>query len=295
MIKYISLFIFLFLAVCGKSQVIILGGGNKHKKVKDPEASIGTIYYDFIYISGTTHPELMKKETMVLTFGNMYSEFYSQTYKKSDSLSNVAIMNQLTVQQGATSLSFTVPPVEGSREKFLVDLKNRTVLEDRRFMQKNYLIAAKNNNVEWNIEDSTKIVGSYICQKAIGISRGRQYIAWFTTDLPYSYGPRRLFGLPGLILEAYDVTNRITYRFKSVEMNNSIQLGIPEESIICTDKEYEDMVQATKNNPNALPKSSTITISDLNSQQTNTTTKSQASKAAVIRNSINFPIDIVNN
>lgn len=56
----------------------------------------------------------------------------------------------------------------------------------------------------WTMLDSTKQILGYTCQKAECNFRGRQYIAWFTTDIPVSDGPWKLNGLPGLIMEAYD-------------------------------------------------------------------------------------------
>lgn len=57
---------------------------------------------------------------------------------------------------------------------------------------------------KWMMEDSTKQVLGYTCQKAECDFRGRHYVAWFTPDIPISDGPWKFNGLPGLILEVYD-------------------------------------------------------------------------------------------
>ena len=56
----------------------------------------------------------------------------------------------------------------------------------------------------WSITDSTKTVLGYACQQATCYFRGRQWTAWFTTDVPVSDGPWKFGGLPGLIMEVYD-------------------------------------------------------------------------------------------
>jgi GLPGLI family protein len=62
-------------------------------------------------------------------------------------------------------------------------------------------VKEKLNGFEWQLIDSTKKVLGYDCRKAITKYRGRDYIAWFTTDLPFKAGPWKFNGLPGVILE----------------------------------------------------------------------------------------------
>ena len=61
------------------------------------------------------------------------------------------------------------------------------------------------NAQDWQLEDSTKTVMNYNCIKASCHFRGREWTAWFTPDIPISNGPWKLGGLPGLIMEAYDL------------------------------------------------------------------------------------------
>ena len=56
----------------------------------------------------------------------------------------------------------------------------------------------------WQLTDSTKELLGYTCQKAECNFRGRHWTAWFSPDIPFSDGPWKFGGLPGLILEAYD-------------------------------------------------------------------------------------------
>ncbi|WP_329905226.1 GLPGLI family protein [Porphyromonas pogonae] len=67
-----------------------------------------------------------------------------------------------------------------------------------------YLYEDKLNDQKWHIEDSTKSILNYECQKATCTYRGRQWTAWFAPEIPIGNGPWLLGGLPGLIMEAYD-------------------------------------------------------------------------------------------
>ena len=57
---------------------------------------------------------------------------------------------------------------------------------------------------DWQLLDGDSIVCGYPCHKATTIFRGRIWTVWYTLDLPYSDGPWKFCGLPGLVLYAYD-------------------------------------------------------------------------------------------
>jgi GLPGLI family protein len=78
-------------------------------------------------------------------------------------------------------------------------------------------VAEKKYQFKWILQNETKKIGKFTCNKATAQFRGRDYIAWYTTEIPLPYGPWKLQGLPGLILEGYDTTEEIYYYFKSIE------------------------------------------------------------------------------
>lgn len=53
----------------------------------------------------------------------------------------------------------------------------------------------------WKILDDTLTILGFKCQKAKITKDKIEYIAWFTTQLPYNAGPDNFNGLPGLILK----------------------------------------------------------------------------------------------
>lgn len=78
---------------------------------------------------------------------------------------------------------------------------------------KPYIVIDTWEEIEWVLIDKTKKVGGFICHKAIGDYRGRRYTAWFTREVQLPYGPWKLFGLPGLILEAHDEQKLFHFKF----------------------------------------------------------------------------------
>ncbi|MEM7372546.1 MAG: GLPGLI family protein [Bacteroidota bacterium] len=79
-----------------------------------------------------------------------------------------------------------------------------------------HLIQEKWPDIPWTIQQEEKIIAELLCKKATAHFRGRDYTAWFTPELPFNFGPWKLCGLPGLILEAYDATGQVAYWFHSL-------------------------------------------------------------------------------
>lgn len=56
-------------------------------------------------------------------------------------------------------------------------------------------------NINWKLLDEYKTIQGYRVQKATGTFRGRDYIIWFTKEILFPFGPWKLHGAPGIILE----------------------------------------------------------------------------------------------
>ncbi|KQC31856.1 hypothetical protein AAU57_14680 [Nonlabens sp. YIK11] len=81
-------------------------------------------------------------------------------------------------------------------------------------------------SIAWDIKEETKVIGGLSCTKAEASFNGRDYTAWFTFEIPLPYGPWKLNGLPGIILEAYDTNKEIFFYFKSIEYPSKNELFI---------------------------------------------------------------------
>lgn len=73
-------------------------------------------------------------------------------------------------------------------------------------------------NINWVISEERKTVGGFITQKAIGGHRGRVYEVWFAPEIPIAYGPWKLGGLPGLILEAETQDGELSFTVDVIQI-----------------------------------------------------------------------------
>lgn len=82
----------------------------------------------------------------------------------------------------------------------------------------NSFVGYKDNpNFDWKLVNEFRMINDYQCQKATLNFRGRNYIAWFTTEFLISEGPYKFKGLPGLIFEIYDTKNNFAFSLKSLK------------------------------------------------------------------------------
>lgn len=74
---------------------------------------------------------------------------------------------------------------------------------------------------EWSLHPEVQTILGYRCQRATCHWRGRDFEAWFTSDIPVKQGPWRFNGLPGLILKVYDTEHFYTFEAVSVKKSDA--------------------------------------------------------------------------
>ena len=74
---------------------------------------------------------------------------------------------------------------------------------------------------EWQLLEGDTVICNYPCKKAKTDFRGRTWIVWYTPLLPYSDGPWKFCGLPGLVLDAYEAEGKLAFHCKGIEKDTS--------------------------------------------------------------------------
>jgi hypothetical protein len=60
--------------------------------------------------------------------------------------------------------------------------------------------------IAWRISPEKQKIGEFEAQKASADFAGRKWTVWFTEEIPFSDGPYKFKGLPGLIIKVEDAT-----------------------------------------------------------------------------------------
>ncbi|MBW8362554.1 MAG: GLPGLI family protein [Kaistella sp.] len=173
------------------------------------------VIYEYRFRPDSTKTDSLKKEWMYLDIHENGSKYYSKSAFESDSIINESIKKQMASGMRSISVSrqrdggevdYEVEKTYPDYKTFLVtDIGNDSykVLEDRKPV--------------WRILPEKKQLGEFEVQKAATNFAGRNWTAWFTTDVPVQDGPYKFSGLPGLIVEISDETGSHRMELKGIK------------------------------------------------------------------------------
>ncbi len=114
----------------------------------------------------------------------------------------------------------------------------KVLVSKERTKAKKYIIMDTMTIIPWKLSKDTKKIQNIECFSAQAEYRGRVWTAWYAPSIPISSGPWKLYGLPGMILEAEDREKLI--RFECTTIN------VPPTSPIVIDMPMPD-------NPKEIP------------------------------------------
>jgi GLPGLI family protein len=220
---------------------------------QETETAFAAARYTFLYMTDTTKPNEITSENMILYLGKNSSLYKSYDKVLRDSAMKEQMVRLKTEAASGGGFNIQLPPGKpGSTVSFYKNI-SRSKLNRVEYLLKNYLIEEELPAINWTVMQETKDIGGLSCQKATAAFRGRNYTAWFSAQLPYSNGPWKLGGLPGLIVEAADENNQVVFRFTGFEdvSSKNISVMLPADGIKATDKEFTQLKEMATKDPQA--------------------------------------------
>lgn len=199
-----------------------------------------------IYRQTFQHPDSLSRYPEInhisteLNFDKTKSLF---TWFKRGTDSLVIPYNKLSMTGHQKTMIFTVSPVDYKGNLVYRNFKTKKIILRVAGIGglEPYIINGKWIPLKWKLSEKHKTILGLDAQMATTFFRGRKYIAWFTREIPFSYGPWKLYGLPGLILEAHDSKNVMNYAVTKICypcFKDSKPIKKPEETEHKTLKEH---------------------------------------------------------
>lgn len=167
------------------------------------------------------------EDLMRLEVGRVASSFYSDRLALRDSLRKERLKNGQAGNTQGMPKGVSTYRVYQNYPKGKLSFFNSLVGKHNNFYYESDFVGQK-----WKIGTERKEVMGYTCQQATCTYSGREYIAWFSSEIPIPKGPHVFHGLPGLILEVADTKGH--YRFEAVGLEKAGITG----KIVYKNKDY---------------------------------------------------------
>jgi GLPGLI family protein len=208
------------------------------------------------------------KEAFEEAMKKAFQKNYLLTFNKNEALfEEVVALEKPKPGQGGVSFSVSVS-MSGDGDKYM-NTKDKISYTEEDIFGDEFVIKDSLPKIAWEISNETKIIGDYNCVKATyvepvskndleayerqqeKIKNGKTTLfemkkpepktitAWYTSEIPVSFGPNGVWGLPGLILQLEN-ENYIYFCTKvSIKNNETVKIKIPNSGKVISKKEYE--------------------------------------------------------
>lgn len=186
-------------------------------------------FYDYKFIPDSTDKANVLKEIMLLDIDKSVSKYYGQEKFIADSTSQADLERQLKLSPNNISISRNDKPgmISYKVTKQYPDFKTHLFT---RISNDSYKIE-EDKKPEWKILPEKQKIGEYNAQKATTKYGGREWTAWFSTDLPFQDGPYKFYGLPGLIVKIEDKTGSHSLTLvgnKTIQATTEKEMNLPQ-------------------------------------------------------------------
>jgi GLPGLI family protein len=157
----------------------------------------------------------------------------------------------------------------GEGKKYL-NLKDKICIEEADIFGKEFLIVEPLEKPDWKLLNETKKIGDYNCFKAeltvqvtekqrneyeeflkkeavkpalfkMDEPKDKVIMAWYTPEIPVSFGPNKYWGLPGLILEINEEETIILCSKVTLSNKEKSKIKVPNTGEKVTQKKFDEI------------------------------------------------------
>lgn len=186
------------------------------------DTTILSVKYRLTYQKDSSNSEIKSNDIMILSINKTSSIYYS--YLKHIGYSNMEKMQLEAAAQNKT-VNINEQTAKASGGLFMgnepevinIDFAKMETTFTNRFIENCYGFKDVLEVPKWDIDTAAIYILNVKCNKATTTYKGRNYVAWYASDIPVSKGPWLFNGLPGLILKVDD--DKGQFDFECIELN----------------------------------------------------------------------------
>jgi GLPGLI family protein len=205
--------------------------------------------YNYDFLQDSTNKYSLRNDQMYLQIGSHLSKFTCATYFLTDSALYLVQGKNLDNQ---TAIGQVLKSINGVRSSTLSmyriykNFPSKGLMTFNAFDDKHYKVEQP-MKMKWKLvtQKDTLIFG-YSCQMARTSYAGRDWVAWYSLQIPLADGPYKFNGLPGLILKISDTKNLHCFTLNAIKKVTYDQ-PILKSTRISVDITAEEYIKAKRN------------------------------------------------
>lgn len=199
--------------------------------IQAQENALMKVVYQALFQS-TNEGEIWEDE-MCLSIGKTTSHFYSINAFRNAHLRD-SIKNTGGTMQDYLNIKSSRPGSSAAQTYHVFkNLPTGKITYTDKFGKDGLKSTVPKNGIEWNLLRGDTVIAGHGCRLATADYLGRKWAAWYATDIPTNEGPWKLYGLPGLILEAKDSSGKFSFSVTKILTGGN-------EKIILTGSKYKE-------------------------------------------------------
>lgn len=232
--------------------------------------------YETKYKLNSEKPEDLTTDYMILDIAENQSIFRESFDKKADSSK---MINKKGMYKMGVENQFYVKK-EVSQHKI-----NKVIS----YLGNDYLLPIE-EKLNWKIGSDYKVIDKFKTQKAELQYGGRNWTAWFSTELPFGDGPYVFCGLPGLILSIQDDQNEYVFNLIQVKKGGDV-FDVRTKTIPIDWNKYDLLAKSYFNDPYDLNSKvgRKVTMTDANGNKMDLTDMKRDVQEEILKNN---PIEL---
>jgi len=247
--------------------------------------------YQFTHLRDTTNPGQVYEENLLLQFTANVSLYRSYAKYYDDSL----FTDNMAKAKAGLPVQVSNEPIRVKKstiEQLMYQFDTEKAYFIHPWIGETLVIENSLEKIQWKLEDSSMVIGGLTCYKANGDFKGRTYNVWYCPDFPVKAGPWKLNGLPGLIVEATDKTQTVSFKLRSIYSNNNARLELPASHKKITKAKFNALIEDLRQNPNGYINAAMNGSAAPGGTNTSISVNTNPSATAKPKNKINNPLEL---
>lgn len=236
----------------------------KTQEKKQNNKIIYGVFYEYKHVYNLSKPQDTLVDQTLLLLSESSSRFMSYQKLQYGVTAQKQFDSEMLMMKEGVPFQFRLPlsPRCFVPEHFIYFQQNKHYIMD--YVGNIYLYETEFPKPKWQLINESKIILGLPSKRAVTTYKGRKWDVWYTEKVPVSAGPWELIGLPGLIVEANDVSGEVSFRVKSISPFNEIvddeilsyfmksDIELPVQSVQRVKKdEFDKVVALSKNDRRA--------------------------------------------